>query len=225
MSVSEDQLDRLLSSGDPLESILLGDDQVDRALGRLLRSILTTADSETATPLPGEAPFATLYRQTSLDLLAFLLRRCDSVQQASACLIDTYLIARRLRGGLPVCLDARPWLLGIARNLLQGRRDQQPAPVAAAAGELARALDVAPIRSRSGATGDAQSTIAGALSALSRRDREIVTLVTWDGLDTREVASVLGLSANVVKVRIHRARAKLRRELDAPSARVLAPVS
>jgi DNA-directed RNA polymerase specialized sigma24 family protein len=35
-----------------------------------------------------------------------------------------------------------------------------------------------------------------------------------EGLDTEEVAQVLGLNKDVVKMRLHRARAKVRQSLD-----------
>jgi DNA-directed RNA polymerase specialized sigma24 family protein len=35
-------------------------------------------------------------------------------------------------------------------------------------------------------------------------------MLCWDGLTAREVAAVLDVSANVVRVRAHRARARLR---------------
>jgi RNA polymerase sigma-70 factor (ECF subfamily) len=46
-------------------------------------------------------------------------------------------------------------------------------------------------------------------------------MLSWDGLTPREVAPLLGLSANVVRVRAHRARQRLRRLL-APQADALA---
>jgi RNA polymerase sigma factor (sigma-70 family) len=52
-----------------------------------------------------------------------------------------------------------------------------------------------------------------AMNELSELDREIITLIAWDNLTPGEVATVLGMSANVVRVRTHRARAKLRAAL------------
>ncbi len=38
-------------------------------------------------------------------------------------------------------------------------------------------------------------------------------MISWDGLKPKEVAQILGLSPNVVRVRAHRARTRLREEL------------
>jgi len=75
-----------------------------------------------------------------------------------------------------------------------------------------RALTLA-VESSHATTGAADSVIAAALSELSPLDQEIVTMLSWDGLPPREVASILGLSPNVVRVRAHRARNRLRLRL------------
>ena len=63
-------------------------------------------------------------------------------------------------------------------------------------------------------TDDNTTPISAALSKLSRIDYEIVTLTAWEGLTPREIAAVLGLSANVVRIRLHRARSHLRGSLQ-----------
>ncbi len=54
-----------------------------------------------------------------------------------------------------------------------------------------------------------------ALSALSPGHRTIVVLREMEGLSTREVAQVTGLSEDNVKTRLHRARVQLKRALEA----------
>jgi DNA-directed RNA polymerase specialized sigma24 family protein len=49
-----------------------------------------------------------------------------------------------------------------------------------------------------------------ALAQLPAIDHEITELASWDGLTPREITPLLGLSANVVRVRAHRARARLK---------------
>jgi len=151
--------------------------------------------------------FSRLYEGTSRDLLAFLLRRCGTVDDAADCLAESYRIAWEKRAGIPAGDEARPWLFGVARNVV--RRQRTSAARAAAA---ARALTLA-VESSHATTGAADSVIAAALSELSPLDQEIVTMLSWDGLPPREVASILGLSPNVVRVRAHRARNRLRLRL------------
>ena len=51
--------------------------------------------------------------------------------------------------------------------------------------------------------------VAMAFQSLSEADREVLRLVTWDGLDHAAAASVLGCSASAFRVRLHRARGRL----------------
>ena len=55
-----------------------------------------------------------------------------------------------------------------------------------------------------------------ALQTLPPESRLIVFLREVEGLSTREVASVVGISEANVKTRLHRARLKLRQHLEAP---------
>jgi RNA polymerase sigma-70 factor (ECF subfamily) len=61
--------------------------------------------------------FSALYDQTNADLLAFLLRRCPTPEDAADCLAETYLVAWSKRDRIPGGIDARPWLFGVARNV------------------------------------------------------------------------------------------------------------
>jgi DNA-directed RNA polymerase specialized sigma24 family protein len=45
------------------------------------------------------------------------------------------------------------------------------------------------------------------------RDREILTLTAWEGLAPKEIATVTGTPTNVIRVRLHRARSRLKRRL------------
>jgi RNA polymerase sigma factor (sigma-70 family) len=164
-------------------------------------------------PTPDEGEhFTRLYDETSQDLLAFLLRRCSSTDEAADCLAETYRIAWEKRNRMPGGDEARPWLFGIARNV--SRRERASTERAAVtSGELALAAE------RSNATTSPEDgAVAAALSELSPLDQEIITMLSWDGLAPREVASVLCLSPNAVRIRAHRARTRLRVLLAAPDA-------
>lgn len=55
--------------------------------------------------------------------------------------------------------------------------------------------------------------VQAALDRLGERDRELLELTAWEGLEPREAAVVLGLPARTVRTRLSRARARLRAEL------------
>ena len=152
--------------------------------------------------------FHRLYEETSQDLLAFLLRRCSTAEDAADCLSETWRVVWEKRRRIPAGDDARPWLFGVARNVL--RRERASAERAAeTAHELALAAQ------RSGAITSTNTAALTALASLSALDHEIITMLAWDDLAPREVAVILGLSPNVVRVRAHRAREQLRNTLTA----------
>jgi RNA polymerase sigma-70 factor (ECF subfamily) len=53
-----------------------------------------------------------------------------------------------------------------------------------------------------------------ALAALPEGDRELLRLWAWEQLPPREIAVVLGISANAVSIRLHRAKQKVKESLD-----------
>jgi RNA polymerase sigma-70 factor, ECF subfamily len=120
---------------------------------------------------------------------------CDDV------LAETFLVAWRRLEDTP--LDARPWLIGIARNirlnLRRRARHQQAVTV--------RLMETTgePAYADSSHTG----TLEVALARLSEKDREILLLSTWDGLDRTAIAQVVSCSRANVNVRLHRARKRL----------------
>jgi RNA polymerase sigma factor (sigma-70 family) len=78
--------------------------------------------------------------------------------------------------------------------------------------ELAGELDAT--HSESIRAAESQESLWEAIAGLSSLDKEILTLTAWEELTPREIAAVMGMSANVVRVRLHRARSGLRTRLD-----------
>lgn len=158
------------------------------------------------------AEFSALYRSTQPDILAYLLRRCPTPEDAADCLAETYAVAWQKRRQMPSGADTRPWLFGVARNVMR-RGHEHRGRAAGAAAALAHELHRSGVVASPPGLGEPDPVIA-ALAQLPQLDQEIITLMSWDGLAPREVATVLGISANVVRVRAHRARARLRSALS-----------
>lgn len=170
-------------------------------------------------PQDREVRFADLYRQTRDEVMAYLVRRTRSMEDAADALSETYAVAWRKLDSLPEGDRARLWLFGAARIELrkaarEGRAEDEL--ITELAGEL-QAAHGEQIRSA-----DADESLWLALAGLSERDREIVTLTAWEGLAPREIAAILGLSPNLVRIRLHRARRDLRTQLD-PEGKSKAP--
>lgn len=153
-----------------------------------------------------------LYQKTRKDLLAFLLRRCATAEDAADCLAETFRVAWEKRERIPAGSAARPWLFGVARNAAREKR-RSGERQAATTDALALAADSAYMETTS-----ESSALAAALAELSALDREIVMMLSADGLGSREVAVILGLSPTAVRSRAHRARQKLRTRLTSAEA-------
>jgi RNA polymerase sigma factor (sigma-70 family) len=158
--------------------------------------------------------FERLFRETRDDLLAYALRRSPSPEEAADAVAETYLIAWRRLERVPAGDEARLWLFGVARNVLRKgvtRRHGRDRLVDRLGRELrASGVGEPPVAD------ERLETIRHALAQLPGRDRELLTLAAWEGLTAQEIAAVTGMSANVVRVRLHRARKRLKRELDRP---------
>ena len=158
------------------------------------------------------ATFEQLFRDTRTDLLAYVLRRSRNAEDAAYVLAETYLIAWHKLDRSPKGDLARLWLFGVARNLLMkgaSRRSSGNALVERLANEL-RSADPA----HSPLEDERCDALRAVLVALSVEDREILTMTAWEGLTPKQIAKVIGTSANVILVRLHRARASLKRQLD-----------
>jgi RNA polymerase sigma-70 factor (ECF subfamily) len=53
-----------------------------------------------------------------------------------------------------------------------------------------------------------------AVARLPARDREVIVLHYLEGMRPADIAEVLGASANAVEVRLHRARTKLKADVE-----------
>jgi RNA polymerase sigma factor (sigma-70 family) len=105
--------------------------------------------------------------------------------------------------------DARPWLYGIATNLLRHhfRTSQR------GAGRRAYALGELETVAQPLERLEAQllgPRLSEALSSLAEADREALLLLAWAELDYQEIARALDIPVGTVRSRIHRARARVR---------------
>jgi RNA polymerase sigma-70 factor (ECF subfamily) len=138
----------------------------------------------------------------------------------------TFLQAWRLRGRIDADgASLRPWLLGIATNVVRNvnrkhrrdrdllarirSRDEVPDFADDVAAHLDDARDLA--------------TIRAALASLRPAEREVIALCVWAELDYASAARALGVPIGTVRSRLSRARsrlARLRREPEATTRQV-----
>jgi len=146
-----------------------------------------------------------LFRQHYRDVAGYVRRRAepDLVEDVVA---ETFLVAWRRLDQVPA--NARPWLLGVARKTLSTQRRSR-----ARRGSLQAKLEAAHTVERE--EQPSELGVADALGGLSAKDREAITLVAWDGLSPSDAAVVVGQSPIAFRVRLHRAKRRLRRRLEA----------
>jgi len=150
-------------------------------------------------------------------VLAYALRRVPR-EDAADVVADTFLVAWRRLDEIDQRRSALPWLYAVARRVLlsQQRTTRR---------QLAIAERVAAAE-RSGP--DASTTPPGprrlleALAELPEKEREVLMLSAWEELSSPEAAEVLGCTATAYRIRLHRARRRLRerlaeRELPGPT--------
>lgn len=160
--------------------------------------------------------FALIFDRHARTLHRYLRRRIGS-PDADDLLAETFLVAfeRRSRYDQAVA-DARPWLFGIATNLLRRfARSEARAYRALARTGVDRVGPAVEDRVAERVDADAaHRALAAPLARLSRRDRDALLLYAWADLSYQEVAQALRIPVGTVRSRLHRARGQLRAVLD-----------
>lgn len=159
----------------------------------------------------------------------FGLRVCGHPEDAEDVAQDALLQTFRAVAQLSAPEAFRSWLYTVVRNaclMKRRRRAGEPSRVVSIDGRgpgdegEAVGIDVPDAgRAPDQQVIDAHAArrLHRALIALPPTYRTIVRLRDIDGLSTRDVAAITGMSEAAVKTRLHRARALLRRELQSSS--------
>ena len=131
---------------------------------------------------------------------------------------ETFLAAFSKRGqydlGYP---DARPWLYGIATNLIgQHRREEvRQYRIRQAAVPDLDEPDLAERTATDMTARAARGVLVAALAELPPIDRDVLILIAWEELTYPEVARALDVPVGTVRSRLNRARRTIRAELAA----------
>lgn len=158
--------------------------------------------------------FDRLYGQHHERIWAFLLRLTGRRDEASDLFQETWLAAARHAEHLEEQSRLLPWLYTIARNKHRNARrfllfDLRKRELSALEPEPERpGLDDA-LEARERA-----AALQQAFYALPDASREVLLLVTIDGLSSTEAAAVLGLKEDAVRKRLSRARQELAESME-----------
>jgi RNA polymerase sigma factor (sigma-70 family) len=139
------------------------------------------------------------------------LRRRVPADLADDLVAETFLRAFQHRGRYRAQRpDARPWLYGIATNLVRRHYRSEEREL--------RALARSAVTQAPEEPAEDETRLGEALAALPRRERDVLLLYAWTELSYEEIAVALGVRIGTVRSRLHRARARLR-ELLPPERR------
>ncbi|MFL5832981.1 MAG: RNA polymerase sigma factor [Solirubrobacterales bacterium] len=165
--------------------------------------------------------FEAFYRQHVDAIQGFVARRVGDRERAADLTAEIFLAAigaahrYRPRRGSP-----KAWLYGIAQNVVaidrrrMGREQARDERLRGSA--LLDEGDATEIDARIDAAGR-QRHLYQAMERLSETERAVLELVAIDELSLTEAALAAGVRPVTARVRLHRARRKLRAELEAAS--------
>jgi len=152
----------------------------------------------------GQAWLEALIAAHSGALAAYAVRRVPS-HEVDDVLAEVFAAAWQHRDRVPD--PALPWLYRTAsHHVLHVWRSRSRADRLAARLQAEPTGQVHDHADQVAAKLDDNAQVLAALAGLTARDAEVLRLATWEGLDTDELAYVLGCTRTAAKVRLHRAR-------------------
>jgi len=162
--------------------------------------------------------FERFYREHVDAVQRFVARRVDDPYVVADLTADVFVAViesagsyRRSRGE-PVA-----WLYGIARNVVAGERRRKAKELRTATRIRGRELvdedDVAALHELIDRESAARELL-GDLALLPAGERAVLELVALDGLSVSDAGRALGIGAVAARVRLHRARRRLRSRLS-----------
>ncbi|MEX5635858.1 RNA polymerase sigma factor [Parafrankia sp. FMc2] len=160
----------------------------------------------------GGAAFGCLFRRHSTAVYSYCFHRLGSWSAAEDASSVVFLEAwRRRADAVVVSGSLRPWLLGVATNVMRNqrraarrydaavRRLPPPETEPDHSDEIAGRLD-----------DERQMTeVLGGLRSLKRNELEVIMMVAVEGLTYAEASMALGVPVGTVRSRLARARARL----------------
>jgi RNA polymerase sigma-70 factor (ECF subfamily) len=169
--------------------------------------------------LPGRDPkldFEGVYRANVGPIAAYFARRCREPQEVADLTSQTFVEAIRCAHTYRGSGSPRAWLIAIARAVYARRcaaASQSVALIEVLGWQLELGdTELDDLAARIDAQRDGRELLE-ATGRLSDVEREAIELVDLTGLAPAEAAEVLGVSANVLRVRLFRAHSRLRREM------------
>lgn len=164
-------------------------------------------------PAGAASDFERFYRDTVGDVTAFFARRAEDPHAVAELTQETFVQAIASRDSLdPRRGSPRAWLFGIARHVYADhckRAASEHAVDAVGGTRDLQADEIDELVGRIDAERSAREILARC-GSLSETERAAIELVDLAGLRPVDAARVLGVSAGALRIRLFRARARLR---------------
>lgn len=162
--------------------------------------------------------FETFYRAHVDMVMRFVARRVDDPQLVADLTVEVFMaVVDAARSAATVRGEPAAWLHGVARNVVNQERRRQ--------GSQRRAMqrltgrrpltedDIGRLEERIDAASQARA-LYRAMDELPDHERTVLELVALDGLTVQEAAQALGIRAVAARVRLHRARHRMKDALE-----------
>jgi RNA polymerase sigma-70 factor (ECF subfamily) len=158
----------------------------------------------------GDQPaYDELLRRAARDARAFVVRRVGPAHWVEDVVQEVLVTIHKARHTYDPARPFGPWFYAIVQSrLIDALRSRKRVVSREVVDDAVLAAQPAP---RPGADADLRETLARAVAALPRVQREIVSLLKYEDLSVRDVARRLGMSEAAVKAAAHRGYRLLRR--------------
>lgn len=160
-------------------------------------------------PLQADAKYNQLFERHHPDVLAYFLRRLDG-HEAEEATAEVFVVAWRRIDDVPSGAETRPWLFGVAHNVLRNRQrairraSRLLARLAATPNEQAPTPETVVLRRNE------DQMILDLLERLRPTDREVLRLRLWEEATFDEIAAVMDCSLHAAEQRYRKALIRLR---------------
>lgn len=153
------------------------------------------------------------YGQAVYSYVRFHLPSADAAEDVTA---DTFLkVFRAAEQYDPAKAQPQTWIFRIAQNTLRDHLRRSRVRRHVSLGAMRDLVSEAPSAEERLLWEEQVGRLLEAVSTLGESDREIIGLRYGSGMDTAQVAELLGMKESAVRTRLWRALARLRRVLDA----------
>jgi RNA polymerase sigma factor (sigma-70 family) len=157
--------------------------------------------------------FGELFDRHATTMFRYFVRRVGP-DDADSLLGELFRIAFEKRAGFDTeRAEARPWLYGIASNLLARHRQGEARRLDATARLVNTSIAASDLFSEIDARLDASRRwpdVAAAITTLPQGERDTLLLFAWEGMSYDQIASALDVPVGTVRSRLNRARGRLR---------------